>query len=381
MRYFYGIDNHKIDIGDIIYKKCLHNNRILIPRESYLKDNLFTDPCIFHKKYVYIEDNYGNTRKFCQDEGVDLDISSDVIFPNITRINDLDEINKIPINEACYLYLNGKSYIYHNYEKSNIADHIQSWGAFGMTLKTHSYIIKYIESICPNNIMLLLVEGDYHKSINPIFFTLYPKIIQLNRYIDIANPINSSETLIIPSDDNLFNDYTIYRNPNLINIEDRINKVFWRGSNTNSIRKVIVKKYIDNPNFDIKLIHNQFSEDIYESNKRLFGNNVDQFEPSKYTIWLSIEGWGLASDTSRALLSGCAVVYFRQTKPWFDKYLESGVNCCIAENLKELDEHLNELINNRYRTNDIGNAGKKLANIIFEKKFVEKYLYEEIRSI
>lgn len=292
--------------------------------------------------------------------------------------NDLDNLYSIPVNNECYIYLNGKVRYYVNKIYNPEKHMLQSWGAFGMILNTTASIVKYLESIFPNNVMFILVHGDYHNDIDEKFFKIYPRVIQLNRYINIEYSLKN--TIIIPADDLLFDDYlSYYDNSKYIEIEERIPKIYWRGSNTGRMRSVIVEKYLDNPNCDIKLIRKQFSgDDLQDKKPWLFSEQVDQYEPYKYSIWLSIEGWGVASDTSRALLSGCCVVYYRETKPWFHKYLVHGENCCIAENMNELHFHLTNLIGNSAQVKKIGDNGKKLAQVIFNKDFVKEYLNNEV---
>lgn len=55
MKFEYGINTKKVDITDIIYNKCLNDNKIIIPKNDVVRRDLFNiDPCPNIVKFVYI---------------------------------------------------------------------------------------------------------------------------------------------------------------------------------------------------------------------------------------------------------------------------------------------------------------------------------------
>ena len=55
MKFEYGINTKKIDITDIVYNKCLNDNKIIIPKNDVVRRDLFNiDPCPNIVKFVYI---------------------------------------------------------------------------------------------------------------------------------------------------------------------------------------------------------------------------------------------------------------------------------------------------------------------------------------
>jgi hypothetical protein len=80
MKFFYGVEEKKIDVTDIVMEKCKVDDTIYIPKLDYVRDNLFTDPLFGVNKFVFIETD---EKKTVLDEGTDLYI-------------DLNDINAKP---------------------------------------------------------------------------------------------------------------------------------------------------------------------------------------------------------------------------------------------------------------------------------------------
>jgi hypothetical protein len=134
---------------------------------------------------------------------------------------------------------------------------------------------------------------------------------------------------------------------------------------------------------NVKLIKQYMHEESFWKDKQIidcFSDKCDPEEFSKYKIWLSIEGWGCASDTTRALMSGCAVIYYRRTSPWFDKYLKNRENCIIITvgDINNLIMTIKEMLNNKEFTESIAKSGKELANIIFQPDFYKNNILEQM---
>lgn len=285
-------------------------------------------------------------------------------------------MNEIGWRNVTMIYLNGKTTFYKNCkEDNNICK--QAWGQFGMKVRMDGSILQFLKTIIPPDIALICYQADYHFNI-PSSYT--QKYIQVNRYWGLNNAI------VIPGDDLFFDNYKYYLPTININYDERINKVFWRGACTSPTRLLPFKALIDNPNCDLKLTrrsgHNQ-KEPWKSLPSEYFGEIVDKDEPCKYKIWLSLEGWGTASDTSRALLSGCAVIYCRFTKPWFNEFLKHEENCVIIENnnIEQLKFYVEKMINDTEYTKSIAKKGLELAHRIFQPDFMREQILKQIIMI
>ena len=83
MKFQYGINTNKIDITDIVHKKCLKDNTIYIPKNDVVRRDLFNiDPCPNIVKFVYI-----NGCKFDKNIEITIDITKKICicFFGLTR--------------------------------------------------------------------------------------------------------------------------------------------------------------------------------------------------------------------------------------------------------------------------------------------------------
>jgi hypothetical protein len=83
MKFDYGIDNHKIDITNIIFNNCLKDNIIFIPTNDVTRKNLFNiDPCPNKVKSIYI-----NGYKFDNNTSITINIKKKICicFYGLTR--------------------------------------------------------------------------------------------------------------------------------------------------------------------------------------------------------------------------------------------------------------------------------------------------------
>lgn len=286
----------------------------------------------------------------------------------------MDDITKISFTNPTMIHYNGIQKFFSDGNELPPTV-IQCWGEFGMRCLSDGAIISFITENLPRDLALICYQADYNDDLPADLKNKFKKTIQLNRYYGIP------DSIVIPGDDLFFTNPETYLPTNYIPFEDRINEVFWRGSCTANRRKDVVTSLQNIKGCNVKLIHNINHLDPYWSSlpSNCFGERVDKDEYSKYKIWLSIEGWGVASDTTRALMSGCAVIYFRQTKPWFDPWLKHEENCIIVENnISELIFYINKLLGNEEYTRKISLNGKELSNILFKTEFYKSFILRQL---
>jgi len=211
-----------------------------------------------------------------------------------------------------------------------------AWSQYGMTMNTKNWIIDLLRKHRPAGYKFSLTQGDYHIPSNDIAITRY--------HVDFPH-------ICIPGDPNPVGHY--------IPFDQKEHKVFWRGATTAHSRKEVVEARLGDIKFIKRAYHDQA---FWKIDEDLFADKVSPEEASKYTVWLSLEGWGTASDTTRALMSGSCVIFHRKTKPWFDKYLVHGKNCIITETLDDLKYWISKL--DRELAREIAKEGEKLIPIL-----------------
>lgn len=283
---------------------------------------------------------------------------------------------RLPFGNPTMIYYKGtRRYFINNNEVKPF--NIQLWGQYGMTCLSDGPILDFVCKNCPENTAIICYQADYNFVLPEELVKLYPRILQINRYTDVPNGI------VIPGDDKFFIDPSAYLPAVYIPFDERINKAFWRGSCTANHRKDVILKLIKNPNADVKLLPEASYKYPYwqELPKEYFTTRCSPDEFSKYKIWISVEGWGCASDTTRALMSGCAVIYYRKTKPWFNHYLKHEENCIIIENdLEMLNFYVTKLTSDIELTRKIASNGKELSGKIFQEDVYKKYILDQLNA-
>ena len=284
-------------------------------------------------------------------------------------------LKKIEFEHPTFIYYNGITKFFKNGEEVEPFEVIGWWG-FGMKCTSAGSIIEFLIKNIPENVALVLRHTDWHEELPESFKKNFKHVFQVARYIGVSGSI------VVPGDDLFFTDPTNYYPSVDIPFDDRISKVFWRGSTTEKRRRDVVLELSDIADCDVKISTYRMNRDCPYWSKlpsSCLSERVDSEEYHKYKIWLSLEGWGCASDTSRALMSGCAVIYFRRTKPWFHSYLKHEENCIIVEdNLDDLKFYIRKLMSNPEYTRKIAFNGKQLSQEIFKKEVYEKFILDQL---
>ena len=290
----------------------------------------------------------------------------------------METLKELPFGNPTMIYYNGiKKYFCDT--KQVEAYVVSCWSQFGMQCLSNGAIISFLIDNLPEDTALICCQADYHNENIPISLKKnFKRVVLLTRYIGIRNSI------VVPGDDLFFTNPDYYYPKSDIPFDERINEVFWRGSCTAPHRKNVVLELKDISGCNVKMIKEHNYRDPYWNSlpPECFGERVDKDEYSKYRIWLSIEGWGTASDTTRALMSGCAVIYFRQTKPWFHSYLEHEENCIIIENDGEkLKYFIKKLLGDEDYTRKIATNGQTLARKIFKPEVYKEYILKQLSCL
>ncbi len=247
-----------------------------------------------------------------------------------------------------------------------------------MVVQWNGPIVQFLIQNVPKHITLVGYLADYNFELPESFKQHHGKVLQIVRYHGVP------DSIVIPGDDLFFVNPSAYLPKEIVPFDEKPHEIFWRGSCTGLRRKDVVMALDDIPGCNVKLIKCHHHEEEYWDSMPLkyYSERVDPDEFSKRTIWLSVEGFGCASDTTRALMSGCAVIYFRQTKPWFDCFLKNEENCIIVEDDIELLKHYAvRLINDKEFAKKIAENGKSTADRIFKKEVYEKFILDQFSAL
>jgi hypothetical protein len=292
------------------------------------------------------------------------------------------DLSCFPFMFPTVIYFNNKYKYFHNHSAIKQEDYPKYfdhryWSELGMHASWDGSITKFILSNMPKDVALIGYCADYHHDLPESLIKHFDgKIFQITRYF------GNKSSIVVPGDDRFFDTPEFYYPTTYLPFEERINKVFWRGACSWDGRSSVINALKNIPDCDVKLIRHRCHEEFVQKfniTEDCFTERVPFDEASKYTIWLSIEGWGCASDTSRALMSGCAVIYFRRTAPWFNDYLKHEENCIIIENdIYKLLFYIGKLVSNKTYAQKIAENGKKTADIIFQPDFYRKHILDQL---
>lgn len=289
----------------------------------------------------------------------------------------------VPTELPCMIHRDGFTNLYMNkiqvlpdrFIFNNSKKPIYFWNEFGMKLQWNGPIVEFIMKHLPKGTTLVGYTSDYNFALPESFKQHHGKVLQIVRYYGVP------DSIIVPGDDLFFVNPAAYLPREITPFDEKPHEIFWRGSCTGLRRKDVVMALDDIPGCNVKLIkcHNH-EEDYWNSMPiKYYGERVSPDEYSKRTIWLSVEGFGCASDTTRALMSGCAVIYFRQTKPWFDCFLKNEENCIIVEDDVELlKTYAIRMLEDKEFTKKIAENGKATADRIFRKEVYEKFILDQL---
>ena len=218
---------------------------------------------------------------------------------------------------------------------------------------------------------------DYHKD---------------NIYIigSVAQRFYSSESnihyILLPQSDDIFeHGLKYYIWPELLpKWEDRISKLFWRGSGSRSngfLRKDVVLKLLENPNTDVKFISNWIhSEDKIPENA--IGEKVHYFDFANYKMVLIIDGNGISSSHSWCFGIGSVPFMITNNDFWFKPLLiPFGNYIPIKYDLSDLEEKIEWVLEHDIEAKEIADRACDFAYKIFTPEFQKEYLQNRIHEI
>jgi hypothetical protein len=264
------------------------------------------------------------------------------------------------------------------------------WGGLFSTVSTHGELIKYILELL-NSFNLEKItyimpqsDGDISKEYIIPYINLDSKIIigsVAQRFYD-----SNVNYLLLPQDDEIFQfglRYFIWTEL-LPKWEDRIPKLFWRGSGSRRsgfLRKDVVLKLNGNSNTDVKFIHHWIYEDdnIPET---CIGKNVQFLEFANYKMVLIVDGNGISSAHSWCFGIGAVPFMITNNDFWF-KYLLIPFNnyIPIKYDLTDLEEKIEWVLEHDEEAKQIAERAYNLACTIFTPEFQKKYLENRIKEI
>jgi hypothetical protein len=192
--------------------------------------------------------------------------------------------------------------------------------------------------------------------------------------------------ILLPQDDGIFEHglrYYIF-SENLPKWEDRISQIFWRGSGSRRsgfLRRDVVLKLSNNPNADVKFIHNWiYDED--EIPEECIGENVNYLDFAKYKMILIVDGNGISSSHSWCFGIGCVPFMITNNDFWFKSLLiPFGNYIPIKYDLSDLEEKIEWVLEHDIEAKAISERATTFAYRIFTPEFQKEYINKRICEI
>jgi FkbM family methyltransferase len=72
--FFYGTDSTRTDVTELVYSKCVNNEVIFIPSDDIMRARIFGDPAWGFHKYLFIEDSFGETKRYTSQSNIYIDL-------------------------------------------------------------------------------------------------------------------------------------------------------------------------------------------------------------------------------------------------------------------------------------------------------------------
>jgi beta-1,4-mannosyl-glycoprotein beta-1,4-N-acetylglucosaminyltransferase len=278
------------------------------------------------------------------------------------------------------------------------------WNGLFSIVKSNGKLIEYIQSILPNNSLLIIPKSDG----NITMVTMDSKYrhdvnweLQIKPYIDYAKEKNkifmigtlaqnreeNCNYVYLPLDDNFFcNGVTTYFKKELLpKWEERSADLCWRGGCSGvgaleSTRVRFVKAIYDyNPNTNVRLSW------WWSKNKNIpneyFAARIDYNEFTKYKIFFIVDGNCIASNHMYGFATGCVPFMISNAKCWFSHLIKPYEHYIhINHDLSNLIEQIEWVKNNDEQAKQIAENAYKFAETYFSSEYQKKYLKETIEK-
>lgn len=277
-------------------------------------------------------------------------------------------------------------------------DHPELWsGLFSRCTKNGS-IIKYLETLLPNNSICVIPRSDgdnfIHSSktlgiIKPELRPFYDKAKELNKIFIICtlaqsfNEFDIDESihyLYLPLDETLFDNGAIdYFKNDLIEWENKSDDIVYRGGCSNILRyNAVMKNYKKYPNFLLsKCWHENKNYPEY-----VFGERLDYKEFIKYKAFFIIDGGIIASNHMWGFCIKSIPIIISRAECWFTEYaIENFHYIRIKYDLSDFDEKIEWIKNNDKIAKKIGENAYEFAKKYFTSEFQKEYIKTKIEKI
>jgi len=267
------------------------------------------------------------------------------------------------------------------------------WGGIFSTVAPNreliNYILHSINVIDVNNIIFFMPQsdGDIVKEHLVDYNTDNVYIIG-----SVAQRYYASESnihyLLLPQSDDIFeHGLRYYIWPEILpKWEERVPKLFWRGSGSGYrhngfVRKEVVLKLLGNPNADVKFVSNWIhTEDEIPENA--IGEKVPYFDFANYKMVLIIDGNGISSSHSWCFGIGSVPFMITNNDFWFKPLLiPFGNYIPVKYDLSDLEEKIEWVLEHDVEAKEIAHRSCEFAYTIFTPEFQKEYLQNRIHEI
>ena len=277
------------------------------------------------------------------------------------------------------------------------------WDGLFSQAESNGKIIEYIQSILPNNTLLIIPKSDGNitmsNSVKEWHDINWDK--QIQPYIDYAKEKNkifmigtlcqiteeNYNYVYLPLDDKFFcyGVNTFFKKDSLTKWEERSSELCWRGGcsgvgDLESIRVRFVKKIYDyNPDTNVRL-STWWSENKNIPNE-YFADRINYSEFTKYKIFFIVDGNCIASNHMYGFATGCVPFMISNGICWFSHLIKPYEHYIpINYDLSNLIEQIEWVKNNDEQAKIIAENAYKFSEKHFSSEYQKKYLKETIEK-
>jgi len=275
------------------------------------------------------------------------------------------------------------------------------WDGLFSKVNKDGYLIKYLETIMPKNMIILIPKSDgninsnsnYYHDIN--FDNIKPFIEmakQKNKIFVIGilcNVIEESDInyLYLPLDDEIFNFGINKLINNNIKWENKLNDLFWRGGcsgigNNNSLRVKVIKHIYNNYNKNTNMRLSYWWSENKNIPCELFADRVNYSEFTKYKIFFIIDGNCIASNHMFGFTTGSIPFVISNGIHWFSNLIKPFIHYIpIKYDLSDLIYWINYINNNDLYAKKIADNALEFSTIYFSSDYQKEYLKTSLNKL
>jgi FkbM family methyltransferase len=200
MLFYYGIDtNHVVNISDVVFRKCLLDDGIHIPKTDEKRTELFGDPFPNIIKYIYVVDSFKTIYTFSSNR--EINISIDSISKQLQKNNPKEWYNSIGKNIKEPVFLLNELHKYINLSFGTMSDEYPEQLLTIKYIKENNKVLEIGGNIGRNTLIIATLLNDTKNLVtlesHPVISKQLQENIKINNYnINVEASALSEQPLI-----------------------------------------------------------------------------------------------------------------------------------------------------------------------------------------